>query len=186
MERLQYAVKEHVFDANVIVKILDITQPRSGTTHVCMDGRSGVSGKRQPIRVTNARRTQKSGDASATGRICLQHIDSFGAQHAAKIRRVVAVFTCCNIHPRGTPIPHESQARQIIRRNWLFKPGHAVFRKLLRLRQCLLSAIGPVGIYEEFRLGPDCLARRPHPLDIRSGIPADFHLHAGNPLLYPT
>src|SRR5207253_1559097 len=90
----------------------------------------------------------ESGNPSATGRICLQDVDRAGVEHTSEISLVVAIFTRRDIHPGRALITYQTQAFEIIRRNWFFKPSHIRFGKLVAELERLLSRVGAISVDE--------------------------------------
>src|SRR5581483_5970394 len=72
--QLRQAVKEHLLDADVIMKVFDVTQ-RPG----CAGGMSMLCGravrrKRNVVCLAQRRNLQEAGDSATAGRVGLQHI----------------------------------------------------------------------------------------------------------------
>ena len=128
---------------------------------------------------------QKPGDASAAGGIGLQNVHRSRLQHAAKITGIIAILTGGDLHLCRRPVTHEAQSFQIIRRNRLFEPAHAVLRKTLGRGQRLLAAVGAVGVHEQFSVVADGFACSLHAFLILLGMGPDFHLDQRNALIHP-
>src|SRR5262245_26276994 len=83
------AVEQQLLDPRVVVEVLDVAEPRHGAPGVRVYARRGVRGQRQPERVAERARLEESGDATASGRIGLQHVYGAGLEHPAEVDRVV-------------------------------------------------------------------------------------------------
>src|SRR5438874_275511 len=66
-----YAVEEHLFDAHVIMEVLDMTRRRHSATNVSMNGRRGVRGERDVVRSGERGGFEKTRDSGASRRVGL-------------------------------------------------------------------------------------------------------------------
>src|SRR2546421_9356463 len=121
-----HAVEEHLFDAHVIMEVLDMTRRGHSATDVSMNGRRGVRGERDVVRIGKRGGFEKTRDSGASCGVGLQDVDSAGSEHSSKIWAVIAVFACGDVHARGSLIAKEPQSFQVVGRNGLLKPSHAM------------------------------------------------------------
>ena len=151
-----------------------------------MQRRSGVRGKRHMKCLAQCRHLQKPGNASATSRVRLQHINRSGRQHAAKVSQLISIFSGGDLHNGWSAITQESQASQIIGGYGLFKPIHAQVGKFLSLRQRLFPTVGSVGVHKQFCVRCDGFSGCAHSFQIQPRVTPDFHLHTRDAPIHPT
>src|SRR5262249_10299184 len=150
------SIEQHSFDANVVMKILDVTRFWNAATDMRMNGRSRVRGKRDVMRICECRRLEKSGYPGAPGSVRLQNVHSARIEHPSKIRHVVPVFPCRDIHPGGRTITDQSKTFEIVGRNRLLEPSDIIRGEHFCKVQRLLPGVCAVRIDEQLRAIVDC------------------------------